>query len=276
MPTEKMYIPLLVGSATNADIDTELVSYSRDDIGDNISHKNANYCELTGLFWAWKNLQADYIGIAHYRRHFAKRAFGLKWNRIADEKCLAELLHKYDVVLPKKRNYYIETTYTQYIHAHNKQDLDETEKILNEYYPEYLEAYESCMKSTKGHKFNMLIMKKDILDRYCEWLFDVLFKLEERLDISKYTLKDQRVFGYVSERLLDVWLNTNKIPYAELPVVHMEKQYWTRKILNFLIRKFRGTKLGAKTYEKRSGNRRDLQPVGIAETMLGKVNSTKL
>lgn len=276
MPSENIYVPLHVGSALDANIDAELATYKRDDTGNNISHKNANYCELTGLFWAWKNLQADYVGIAHYRRHFAKYAFGPKWNRIADEKCLDKLLQKYDVVLPKKRNYYIETTYTQYIHAHNKQDLDETEKILNEYYPEYMEAYGNCMESTKGHKFNMLIMKKDILDKYCEWLFDVLFKLEERLDISEYSLKDQRVFGYVSERLLDVWLNTNKIPYAELPVVHMEKQYWTRKILSFLIRKIRGTKLGARTEEKRVGNRRDLQPAGIAETMLGKVNSTKM
>ena len=276
MPTEKIYIPLHVGSAIAEDIDSGLAEYRRDDLGENISSKNANYCELTGLYWAWKNLRAEYVGIAHYRRHFAKRSLGTKWERIADEKCLCKRLRKYDVILPKKRNYYIETTYTQYIHAHNKQDLDETEKILKEYYPDYLEAYASAMKSTKGHKFNMLIMKKDILDKYCEWLFDVLFKLEARLDISGYSLKDQRVFGYVSERLLDVWLNTNKIPYAELPVVHMEKQYWTRKILNFLIRKIRGTKLGARTDEKRVGNRRDLQPVGITETMLGKVNSTKM
>lgn len=276
MPLEKIYIPLLVGSATKGDMDASLERYSRDDAGENISTKNANYCELTGLYWAWKNLRADYVGIAHYRRHFAKYAFGTKWNRIVDEKCLNKLLHKYDVVLPKKRNYYIETTYTQYIHAHNKQDLDETERILQEYYPEYMEAYENCMGSTKGHKFNMLIMRKEILDKYCEWLFDVLFRLEERLDISEYSLKDQRVFGYVSERLLDVWLTTNKIPYVELPVVHMEKQYWARKILNFLLRKIRGTKLGARTDEKSVGNCRDLQPVGIAETMFGKVNSTKM
>lgn len=240
MPNDKLYIPLHVGSATNHDVDTTLTSYKRDDSGDNISAKNANYCELTGLYWAWKNLAAEYIGIVHYRRYFAKSRLLPKWKSIADQSFLEKKLSKYDVILPKKRNYYIETTYTQYIHAHNKQDLDETENILREFYPEYMPAYQTAMESTKGHKFNMFIMKKDVFDKYCTWVFDVLFKLEERLDISEYSMSDQRVFGYVSERLLDVWVKTNNISYAELPVVNMEKQYWGKKIYRFLMRKIKG------------------------------------
>ena len=72
MPTDKMYIPLHVGAEgkTNEDGTPLDLGYQKDNTGDNISAKNANYCELTGLYWAWKNLKADYIGLVHYRRYF--------------------------------------------------------------------------------------------------------------------------------------------------------------------------------------------------------------
>ena len=106
-------------------------------------------------------------------------------------------------------------------------DLDITREIIAERYPEYLEAFDATMKSTKGHRFNMLVMKRPLLDRYCNWLFDILFELEKRLDISDYSAYDRRVFGFVGERLLDVWIRANDIPYVE-----------PTKIIRFLKRKF--------------------------------------
>ena len=94
------------------------------------------------------------------------------------------------------------------------------------------------MKQTVGHRFNMFIMKHDKLDAYCTWLFDILFELERRLDISAYSKNDARVFGFVSERLLDIWVETNGLSYEELPYVFMEKQNWFQKGSNFLKRKF--------------------------------------
>lgn len=95
------------------------------------------------------------------------------------------------------------------------------------------------MESTKGHKFNMFIMKRECLEDYCTWLFDVLFELEKRLDISAYSKNDARVFGFVSERLLDVWLEANHKGYREIPVMFMEKQNWIIKSWNFLMRKLK-------------------------------------
>lgn len=238
MPQDKMYMPVQAGRAISREV---LADYTGDDTGDSISEKNKNYCELTCLYWAWKNLQADCIGLCHYRRHFAMNGIKDKWQRIADRECIEKLLGSNDAVLPKKRDYFIETTYQQYIHAHNRQDLDKTEEILKEFYPDYLPAYKNVMESTKGHRFNMMIMKRDVFDSYCQWLFDVLFRLEERLDISGYSDYDKRVFGFVSERLLDVWVETqqkkNNFRYAEMPVVNMEKQNWIKKGANFLKRK---------------------------------------
>ena len=64
-------------------------------------------------------------------------------------------------------------------------------------------------------------MKSELFDSYCEWMFDILFELEKRLDISDYSAYDARVFGFVSERLLDIWIKTNKLTYINIPVEFM-------------------------------------------------------
>ena len=242
MPDDKTYMPVHVGRAlSDSWTGTALSAYTGDNTGENISHKNKNYCELTALYWAWKNLDYDYLGLAHYRRYF-RFGTGDKWQTVLSGEKARELLSQHPVILPKKRNYFIESTYDQYVHAHNRQDLDKTLEILRQYYPQYIPAWDKVMKSTSGHRFNMFVMKKDILNEYLTWLFDILFRLEDVLDISGYSVNDARVFGFVSERLLDVWLITNNIEYIELPVINMESQNWPKKILNFLKRKFIGKK----------------------------------
>ncbi len=239
MPTDSIYLPVHAGRALSPAQNPVLTGYAGDDTGENISFKNKNYCELTALYWAWKNLEYDCLGIVHYRRHFRGKS-GKKFDGVLSGKKAAELLEQYPVILPKKRNYYIETTYDQYVHAHNQQDLDKAVEIIRDNYPDYLPAWDKVMNSTAGHRFNMFIMRKDLADGYLEWMFDILLRLEDVLDISAYSDYDKRVFGFVSERLLDVWLVTNNISYTELPVINMESQNWPKKIINFLKRKFIG------------------------------------
>ncbi len=234
MPDDKVYFPVQVGSEGKTEI-----GYQKDNIGDNISQKNANYCELTGLYYMWKNEEFDVLGLAHYRRYFINpKRKGDKWNRLLTQKEISNVMKRTDIVLPKKRNYFIETNYSQYAHAHNAIDLDTTREIIEEKYASYLPAYDKNMKSTKGHRFNMFIMSKEKIDEYCTWLFDILFELEKRLDISNYTVNDARVFGFVSERLMDVWIDTKGYDYLELPVLFMEKENWLVKGTKFIKRKF--------------------------------------
>lgn len=237
MPNDKLYVPVQVGAEGK-----EALGFTPDNTGQNISFKNANYCELTGLYWAWKNLDCEYLGLAHYRRHFTVLKGTSDRRDVMNLDQARNLVANNDVLLPTKRNYWIETNYGQYVHAHHKEDLDTTREILVERYPEYISAYDSCMKKTTGHRFNMFIMKKDIADAYCKWLFDVLFELEKRLDISNYNKNDQRVFGFVSERLLDVWLETNGIKYKDIPYIFLEKENWITKGVNFVMRKLEGKK----------------------------------
>jgi hypothetical protein len=226
---DNSYLALQVGAAGR-----ERLGLVTDDTGKNISGKNPSFCELTGLYWAWKNLtDADIIGLVHYRRFF-KGKHGL----IATGDEIAEKLGKYDCILPKKRNYFIETAYSHYAHAHNIVDLETTRAIIAEKHPAYLAAFDKAMKSTRGHRFNMMVMKRQLIDDYCTWLFDILFELEKRLDVSTYSTYDLRVFGFVAERILDVYIETKKIKYAELPVLNLESQHWPTKIMRFLKRKF--------------------------------------
>ncbi len=239
MPQDKLYMPLHVGAEGK-----EPLGFVGDNIGDNISSKNSTFCELTGLYWAWKNLDDDYIGLAHYRRHFASPA-------ARDKKTLAgvltyadaeRLLDGKDGILPKKRQYYIENLYDHYKHTCYIEPLDTTRAILAEKYPSYLPAFDRLKKRTSAHMFNMLILRRDHLDAYCTWLFDVLFELEKRVDTSEYTAFHARFFGRVSELMLDVWLENNPLDCATVKLLHTDKVNWLVKGSAFLKAKFFGKK----------------------------------
>lgn len=240
MPIFDIYKPIEVG----AEGKQRELGYLQDNTLENISNKNANYCELTALYWLWKNDDSAYKGLVHYRRHFSKlknfsdfRTGNFK--NVLDEKTLQEFLKESDIIVPKLRKYYIETNYSHYAHAHNSKDLDLTREIISEIYPEYLNAFDEVMQRRSAHMFNMFIMKKEYFDAYCKWLFDILFELEKRVDISQYDSYEARIFGFISELLLDVWLLKNDYKYKEVPVMFMEKQNWFSKGGKFLMRKFK-------------------------------------
>ena len=233
MPADPLYLPVQAGRALHAPL-----PYIGDDSGSNISEKNANYCELTCLYWAWKNLDADAVGLCHYRRYFAGKRFGDNWSRLLTGEQAEKLMQKTDLILPRKRNYYIETGYSQYAHAHHEEDLIMTRAILEEKWPDFVPAFDRTLGRTMGHRFNMFLMKRSLLDRYCDWLFAVLAELEKRLDITAYSDYDRRVFGFIGERLLDVWVETEQISYLECPVIHMESQQWLKTGSAFLKRKY--------------------------------------
>ena len=240
MPEESIYYPLHVGKAGKADI-----GFPSDDTGDTISDKNARLCELTGIYWAWKNLDADYIGLVHYRRYFTalpvwKRVGKSKYDCILTQGELEAILEKYDLVLPKQRKYYIESLYSHFIHlpyTHEK-DLQTLRETVKDVTPEYLDAFDTVMARTHAHMFNMFIMKREIFDAYCAWMFPILLEVDKRIDVREYTLMEARAVAYFGEFMLDIWNEKQKIPYKELPVLFMEKQNWLIKGGKFLAHKF--------------------------------------
>lgn len=240
MPKDKMYLPIYVGAEGKDDL-----GYVKDNTGDNISSKNPYFCELTGLYWAWKNLNADYIGLSHYRRHFSlKKKSNNKFDNVLTLDETEKLIKTTDVILPKKREYFIENLYSHYEHTMYIEPLDKTGEIIKEKYPEYFEYFKKLHKRTSAHMFNMFIMKKDIFDEYCKWLFDILFELEKRIDSSIYDNFHSRFYGRISELLLDVYLQKNSIPYKEVGFIYMEEINRIAKVKGFLKAKFGGEKYG--------------------------------
>ena len=209
MPSDPMYLPVQVGAAGKPTI----AGYERDDSGDSISSDNSRYCELTGLYWAWKNLGADYIGLSHYRRQFAGSG---ERGTVGDH----------------------------YAQTFDGSQLDILRDVLSERCPEYLPAFDAHMRERSAHICNMIIARRDVVDDYLSWLFPVLREAERRIDFSGMTPFEARCMGRLSERLQDVWISREGVSYVECPVVSMEPVDWRRKVGSFLAAKFFGKKYG--------------------------------
>lgn len=254
MPKDDMYIPLQVGAAGKFNKNGTLLDlgYIRDDSGDNISYRNSNFGTQTGLYWIWKNIDADYKGLVHYRRHFV----GTNPNKkdmigsviTYDE--IVPMLDKYKIFVPRKRRYYIESLYSHYAHTHDEKHFQIVEKIIQQDCPDYLKAYKKVLNRSWGYMFNMMILQRELMDDYCSWLFKILFQVFERVDTTNMSEFDSRFCGRISEILFDVWIEKKiedgtirKNEIKELP--YMEDVDWNYKIKAFLLAKFFHKKYGA-------------------------------
>lgn len=225
---DPIYLPVQVGREGK-----EGIGFIGDNTGDNISQKNKNYSELTAIYWAWKNLHCDYLGLCHYRRYFSYGDMSVRlkmhltntdrYSLILPGHKARELLSKYDVILPKKESFPDESVWDHYNHYHYIKDLMALKNIIEEDYPDYIDAFRSIMAGNELYLYNMFIMKKDLLDQYAEWLFDILQKLESRIDIEGYSTYQARVYGFISERLFNIWLRHHQhFKMKELKIVNIE------------------------------------------------------
>ncbi len=223
IPDNDLLYPIQVGSALAP---RRFEGMLHDDEGDNISEKNKYYCELTALYWAWKNLKADYVGLFHYRRYlsfadkkFESNYFGDVIFDYNDEDTLAKIgldeskmravIESYDVILPEKGSFVDGLSIREQYYAawqHRDEDLVEACKIIEENYPHMVKAMNSYLDGTSGYFCNMFIMKKPIFDAYCEWLFSILEEHEKRRDYSSYDPTTYRVSGYLAERLFGIYI----------------------------------------------------------------------
>ena len=222
------YRVLHVGKNMNCD-----TAYLRDDTGDEISEKNANFCELTGLYWIWKNgveKPSEITGLVHYRRYFTDRLSDLLYTylgikpKVIDYKVLENSLQSVDIILPVREKI-LRTVAQSYADVHYEEDLEFTRQAIRMVSPEYVESYAQVMNSHYYYYANMMICRKELLDQYCEWLFAVMTELESLIELEKYeNAYQRRVFGFLSERLLQVWVIHNQLKIKEMPVFNVEQR----------------------------------------------------
>lgn len=205
-PKDKIYVPIRVGAALNSDD----FGYIRDDEGENISNKNKSFCELTATYWILKNSNADIVGLTHYRRYFYKKFKTSNLKNVLDEKDILTILNKYDIIVPNKTYIIKHNVEQSWKSTHIYKDYIECRKIVSQLYPDYLEAFDKVSNSKILYTCNMFISDKKIFDEYYNWLFDILFELEKIVDLSNYDDYNKRLYGFMSERLFNVWLCKHK------------------------------------------------------------------
>ena len=131
--------------------------------------------------------------------------------------------------MPQKRRYYIESLWSHYEHTHDISHLEKTKAIIAKDYPEYLPAFNEVMKRTWGHMFNMFIMKRVMRMSIALGCLTFYFKVEKQIDFSSLPAFDARLFGRISELLLDVWIETNGYSHKEIKMIQMGNENWPPK-----------------------------------------------
>lgn len=227
LPEHSYFFPVQGGS----DLAASCLPYAQDNTGDHISYKNKNYCELTVHYWFWKNQKCDIVGLNHYRRYFD---FFRKYPQYSPERSYDEihsflsrpyifpdmeaLLSDCDIILPSKRHWPYKIA-TQYSIFHIVNDLNILRDVIRELTPDYLPAFEHLVYCDNAYsQYNMFITSWKYFDAYSEWLFKILFEVEKRVKISSY-VDQARVFGYMAERLINVYVQKNSLKVKYIPVI---------------------------------------------------------
>lgn len=218
-PPDPLYVPLHVGHARFREEGLTDYGYMGDDTGEQISGKNNRYGELTGLYWVWKNCPGlDYAGLVHYRRYFADEQ-----GKLLTEQDFKELFSRYDVIIGKHITY--DVTYAeQFATYHHLADLDKTGAVIQALYPAYYETFQEVIHGKEQYVFNLFAAPKKLWDAYAKWLFDICFALEKVIDVSGYDQYRARIYGFLAEELLFVWIKKNQLSYYEAPVIYTQEK----------------------------------------------------
>ena len=191
-----------------------------DDQGESISARNRYFCELTALYWIWKNDVSEIVGLSHHRRFFAPKQQVLQFRefRIAANTDFDEFDQGADIIVPKPLRWVVnghvpESLIHQYSQYHLGHDLFLAREEVMTQSPEYIDAFDFVVYGNEISHHNMFVARKLAIDEYCSWLFPILFALEKLVPYQFYDAYQERAFGYLAERLFNVWLAKNRRKY---------------------------------------------------------------
>lgn len=189
--------------------------------GDNISYLNDQLNECTALYWIWKNMNSEYVGLNHYRRYFYNNEVKDCANYLMKDKIIEIFEDGYDFILPemKKMSYSVLENITRAIGEElGNQALRIIRLLLEERQPGYIEAFRYVMSATTFYRCQMFVTNRKQFEAYCSWLFSFLIDAAEQLDVSDRDVHHKRTMGYFAETMLTVWLLEQDVKVKELPI----------------------------------------------------------
>jgi len=217
---DSVFVPIQVGAASNGRF-----GILSDDTGDNISAKNCFYGELTGLYWLWKNYtDVDIIGVCHYRRFFFKEDGELM---LAPD--FEKSLEDCDMLLADAVESDV-TNYEGFTSAHKAIFLEQTGEVIKTIYPEFYPAFEEHLQSHISYAGNLAVMRKDIFDEYCNWLFSIFFEMEKIVDLSGLDDYHRRLYGFISELMMPVFAKTKGLKIKAGHIGFTEEKKETKEL----------------------------------------------
>jgi len=227
---EDGYKTLLVGANKNNAFEND---YLLDNTGENISDLNDSYCELTGLYWIWKNAKEDIVGLVHYRRVFAVIKPHIKLigrHIVFNNNNSYRLLTKGEIqsklkttdIIVKRSEYRLRTVKQIFVNQVGDKLFGQISTVIYQNEPEYKKAFIKMCNSHHHINCNMFIGKKGLIDSYCEWLFPILKSIDKMNIEETGNRYCNREIGYISELLFGVWIKKNNIRYKYEPVVVTE------------------------------------------------------
>ena len=211
----------------NAERSGQWEGYLHDnDNQDNISFKNPNYCELTALYSMWKNCRADIQGLFHYRRIISKvdhMKNKYEWQLLIDEHEVKDMAIPEDIIKSELENFDIILTFPEPYSSVNVleafryhcywKDLEKLYRIFAVDYPEYNRAFLDVLNANYFSRCNMFIARREFVNDYCSWLFEILGKFESQISLDGYDWDHTRIYGYVAEFLLNVYVSAKNLKY---------------------------------------------------------------
>ena len=132
------------------------------------------------------------------------------------------MLDNVDIILPYVESFKQNAKEELLRECCTKEIFDILERIIKSNYPEFSNAFDKYFCQNKSVSFNMMFCRAKIFDEYCEWLFGILFELEKNIDISNLNDYQKRLFGFLSERLLNIWILQKGYTYKNINIINTE------------------------------------------------------
>ena len=210
-----------VGAALHPEVEIEN-SVRDNGLPDNLSAKNDIYCELTALYYMWKNVHdVANIGLCHYRRYFVTKSQLTKHPErlVVPAQKLADDLSDCDIILgiPGRKNGPTNGFFTNPLDVPEFCVYRNILPSLKKLYPDYAEDYYNEFFLPTMSYCNMMVCSKALFDEYCEFLFSVLFDAEKRWKECGIGVAP-REMGYISEYLLNTWVRHRHLRVKYYPI----------------------------------------------------------